>query len=158
MRVLKRGQRGPDVERWQRFLTHQALLTTADGIFDDATDAATRAFQAREGLAVDGCAGAKTLGRAQALGLETYRRVRDPEVTPALTAEAKRILAAHRHEPFGSEYPFEIEGCRYVGRIEQHYHEPGGPLKPWGYHPGVSLLIAVSIGPDEPVHDDEADA
>jgi hypothetical protein len=155
MRAMRKGQRGPDVERWQRFLIEQCLLEgAADGVFGDLTDAATRAFQERERLKVDGVAGAKTLACAQALGLETYRRVRNDEVTPELTGEAKSILKQHWHEPYGSEYPFEIGGRRFVGRIEQHYHPPGGPLRPWGYHPGVSLFVAVALGPSEPVHDE----
>jgi hypothetical protein len=27
-------------------------------------------------------------------------------------------------------------------------------LKPWGYHPGISLFVAVDPGSDEPVRDD----
>ena len=156
MRAMRKGQRGPDVARWQCFLAERGLLGGyADTIFDDATDAATRAFQQQEGLKVDGVAGVKTLARAQALGLETYRRVRENEVTAGLRDEAIGILKQHRHEPYGSEYPFELGGRRYIGAIEQHYHPPGGPLKPWGYHPGVSLFVAVALGPDEPVHDEE---
>ncbi|HEU4405865.1 MAG TPA: peptidoglycan-binding domain-containing protein [Polyangiaceae bacterium] len=155
MRAMRKGLRGPDVERWQGFLIEQGLLDgRADGVFGDRTDAASRAFQQREGLVVDGIVGAKTLACAQALGLETYRRVRNEEVTPELTDQAKRLLKHHWHEPYGSEYPFEVGGRRYVGRIEQHYHPPGGPLRPWGYHPGVSLFVAVTLGPTEPVHDE----
>jgi hypothetical protein len=25
-------------------------------------------------------------------------------------------------------------------------------LKPWGYHPGISLFVAVALDPDEPAH------
>jgi putative peptidoglycan binding protein len=159
VRAFRKNQRGPDIQSWQRFLIGQGLLAGgADGVFGNLTDAATRAFQQREGLVVDGVAGAQTLGRAQALGFELLRRLRDADVTPALTLEAKRLLALHRHEPYGSEYPFDVEGCRYVARLEQHYHEPGGPLRPWGYHPGISLFIlVVTLGPAELVYDD-ADA
>jgi hypothetical protein len=31
-----------------------------------------------------------------------------------------------------------------LGVIEIHYHEPGGPLKPWGPHHGVSLFVESS--------------
>ncbi len=77
--------------------------------------------------------------------------MRDAEVTPALTAEAKHLLALHRAAPYGSEYPSEVEGSHYLARLEQHDHEPGGPLRPWGYHPGISLFAAVTPGPVEPV-------
>ncbi|HEU4403949.1 MAG TPA: peptidoglycan-binding domain-containing protein [Polyangiaceae bacterium] len=155
MRVLRRSKRGPDVKRWQHFLIDQGLLDgAADGIFGVQTDASTRAFQERECLDVDGIVGPNTLGRAEGRGLVPFRRLRDAEVTPALAAEAKHLLALHHAAPYGSEYPVEVEGGRYLARLEEHYHEPGGALKPWGYHPGISLFAAVAQGPDEPVHDD----
>jgi hypothetical protein len=80
--------------------------------------------------------------------------MRDAEVTAVLASEAKRLLALHHAAPYGSEYPFEVDGRRYLARLEQHYHEPGGPLKPWGYHPGISLFVTVAPGTDEPVHGD----
>jgi peptidoglycan hydrolase-like protein with peptidoglycan-binding domain len=151
---LSKGRRGPDVSRWQDFLIEQGLLNaTADGVFGDETAAATRAFQQQRGLKADGIVGAVTLGVAQALGYAASRRVRDGEVTSDLSAHAKVILKEHWRAPFGSEFPFESAGKRYYGRIEQHYHPPGGPLKPWGYHPGVSLFIEVSVGPSEAVLD-----
>lgn len=44
-------------------------------------------------------------------------------------------------KPFGTDIPFEMDGKSYVGRIERHYHPPGGELRPWGEHPGCSLFI-----------------
>jgi peptidoglycan hydrolase-like protein with peptidoglycan-binding domain len=94
VRTLRTNQRGPDVEQWQQFLRSQGLLSDAvDDIFGVQTDAATRAFQKRECLDVDGLVGPDTLGRAEALGFVAFRRTRDAEVTPALAAEAKRLLA-----------------------------------------------------------------
>jgi peptidoglycan hydrolase-like protein with peptidoglycan-binding domain len=152
MRMLRTNQRGPDVEHWQRFLADQGLVCgPIDGIFGEATDAATRAFQRRECLDVDGIVGPNTLGRAHALGFASFRRLRDAEVTPALAAEAKRLLALHHAEPYCSEYPFEVDGRRYLARLEQHYHEPGGPLRPWGYHPGISLFVTVAPGSEAPL-------
>jgi hypothetical protein len=153
---LSKGRRGPDVERWQRFLIEQGLLQgPADGVFSEKTDAATRAYQQKNALKADGIVGAKTLAHSEGLGLTSSRRVRDDEVTTELTAHAKAILKAHWQDPFGSEFPFESGGRRYFGRIEQHYHPERGPLKPWGYHPGVSLFVEVNVGAGEPVHDDQ---
>jgi hypothetical protein len=152
---LSKGRRGPDVTRWQSFLISQGLLkSAADGVFGDDTDAATRAFQQQRGLKADGMVGAATLGAAQKLAFTASRRVRSDEVTSELGAHAKAILKDHWHAPFGSEFPFESAGKRFYGRIEQHYHPPGGALKPWGYHPGVSLFVEVTVGPGEPVHDE----
>jgi hypothetical protein len=151
--ALSVGRRGPDVERWQRFLNDRNLRGGApDGIFGSETDAATREFQRQNQLTVDGIVGQKTLLRAQELGFIACRRLRDDEVTDELRVEAIRIRDAHWQAPFGSEFPFAIDGTHYFGRIEQHYHPPGGPLKPWGYHHGVSLFIEAPISSDAVVH------
>ena len=71
-----------------------------------------------------------------------FRRVLGSEVTTELIDKAKEILKSHGQEPIGTIVPFEAsDGKQYLGIIEQHYHEPGGPLKPWGYHHGVSLFV-----------------
>lgn len=54
-RVLRRGDKGPDVVALQR-----ALGVTPDGDFGPQTDAAVRLFQADRGLVVDGIAGVMT--------------------------------------------------------------------------------------------------
>lgn len=61
-------------------------------------------------------------------------------------------------EPYGTEVPFQIGGVRYVARIEEHYHPPGGPRKPWGYHGGVSLFLEYHIPENDlPLLDDAVD-
>lgn len=156
---LSKGRRGPDVERWQRFLMQRGFLQgEADGVFGERTAAATRAYQQQQGLKVDGIVGALTLAKSQDLGFASSRRVRNDELTPELTTHAKAILKDHWRDPFGTEVPFESAGRRYYGRIEQHYHPPGGPQKPWGYHPGVSLFVEVALSASEPVYDERANA
>ena len=45
--------------------------------------------------------------------------------------------------PYGTLNPFTASnGQTYATWVEQHYHEPGGPVKPWGYHHGVTVLAA----------------
>lgn len=68
------------------------------------------------------------------------RRIAQNEVTPGIAAFAKRMLHDHHGEPIGFEQAYEENGRTYLGRIEQHFHEPGGPLKPWGPHKGVSIF------------------
>jgi hypothetical protein len=43
--------------------------------------------------------------------------------------------------PYGSLFPFVASnGGTYATWVEQHYHEPGGALQPWGLHHGVTVL------------------
>jgi hypothetical protein len=74
----------------------------------------------------------------------TYRRLRDDEVTAAVRDMAKKIIQEHHGDPVGTNVPFEIGGKQYVGRIENHYHPPGGALKPWGWHKGCSMFAVES--------------
>lgn len=65
-RVLRRGRRGGDVRRWQQFLRKQQLLNlrSVDGEFGPVTFTATRNWQKRKSLVVDGVVGPATLRRA----------------------------------------------------------------------------------------------
>lgn len=58
--TIKKGSpKSPAVIEWQQFLG-----VTADGIFGSGTEAATKAFQSRNGLAADGVVGPNTWGKA----------------------------------------------------------------------------------------------
>lgn len=72
------------------------------------------------------------------------RRLRASESTPSIVAQAQRIIKTHHRQPFGFEQSFEIEGRRFVGRIERHYHPEGGVAKPWGWHKGCSIFVVES--------------
>ncbi len=64
--ALRLGSRGPSVAAIQGYLNTLGLLAAQpDGIYGHATQEAIRAFQRREGLAVDGVAGVETLSRLQ---------------------------------------------------------------------------------------------
>ena len=122
-------------------------------MFGPLTEQATREFQLREQLVLDGVVGEATLSRGGALGARSFRRVRDSEVTPEMTKIAKQVLKDHFGEPLGSEFPFEFGENSYFARLEEHYHPEGGPIRPWGYHTGVSLFVVVEPGSSEPVHE-----
>jgi hypothetical protein len=78
MRVLRQGDRGADVKRWQFFLIGQGLdVGVADGIFGARSHLATLAFQQRHGLVADGIVANRTVGQAALLGFEI---VNDPAV------------------------------------------------------------------------------
>jgi N-acetylmuramoyl-L-alanine amidase len=158
LRTLRTGTRGSDVQRWQRFLFSQGLAPGRDdGIFDVGTATATRAFQTKHTLTIDAVVGPQTLALAGALGLKMLRRIANSELTPALTAMARQILARHRADPFGTEEAFELGGIHYVGRLEEHFHPPGGPIKPWGPHPGVSLFVDTLLDESVSAPDDVTD-
>lgn len=71
MRVLRRGDRGHEVQHWQEFLLGQGFEPgEADGIFGRKSEAATKAFQQAHDLTPDGVVGNKTFGRAMMLGFE----------------------------------------------------------------------------------------
>jgi len=77
------------------------------------------------------------LGEPSVRGL---RRLAASEISAEMLVIARRILRERHGAPPGTEIAFESGGQNYVARIERHYHPEGGPVKPWGYHPGVSLL------------------
>jgi len=73
---------------------------------------------------------------------DDLRPLAPAETTPAIEQRAKELLETHPDAPLKAEMPFEIEGHAYIGRIEEHYHEPGGPKRPWGRHRGVTVYHA----------------
>lgn len=83
--------------------------------------------------------------QAQSAGL---RRLKNSEVTPAISAAAVRLLRESRARPFGAEIPFTADGRTFVARVERHYHPPGGAARPWGWHKGISVFAPV--GPVAP--------
>lgn len=71
MLTIKMLSQGEQVRVWQLFLIDQGLLEgKADGIFGPKTDAATKNFQQKYGLAADGIVGQKTTAKAVELGFK----------------------------------------------------------------------------------------
>lgn len=103
MRVLVHGCSGSDVKRWQLFLLGQGFKPlTVDGKFGARTREATRAFQARYRLDVDGKVGNQTLGRAMTLGFEALDyAAQETSGYPAEPAFAPLTGLVARQKAFG---------------------------------------------------------
>lgn len=69
------------------------------------------------------------------------RRLKKAETSPAMLQEAARLVRKYHAKPVGTEITVDIEGKLVTARIERHFHPEGGPVKPWGFHPGVSLFV-----------------
>ena len=80
-----------------------------------------------------------------------WRRVTSAEVSalPELASQASLLRATPGFTSmrYGTLTPFTASnGNTYATWVEQHYHEPGGPAKPWGLHHGVTLLTRTTTG------------
>jgi hypothetical protein len=62
--------------------------------------------------------------------------------TPPIIAKADEILKAHPSAEFGSEFPFEIDGRKYIARVEEHDNPDGDPNRPLGPHKGITVYHA----------------
>jgi hypothetical protein len=68
------------------------------------------------------------------------RRMRTNEITPSMRETAAKIVREHYAKPVGTLIEVDVDGKHVIARIERHFHAEGGPVKPWGFHPGVSLF------------------
>ena len=62
--TIQKGSQGNDVKQWQDFLRSNGFSVSVDGIFGDETETATKEWQTRNGLGVDGIVGEQTWGKA----------------------------------------------------------------------------------------------
>ena len=96
--LSKQGSRGDEVTQIQQKLKNWGYYTgSVDGIFGPQTTAAVRQFQERNGLAVDGIAGPKTL---EAMGIQNSATGSTGSYTNDQYLLAKIISAEARGEPY----------------------------------------------------------
>ncbi|MEI9952724.1 MAG: hypothetical protein WDO74_28015 [Pseudomonadota bacterium] len=69
------------------------------------------------------------------------RRMQKEEITPSMLETAAKIVRKHCAKPVGTQVEVDVDGKHVIARIERHFHPEGGPVKPWGFHPGVSLFV-----------------
>jgi len=69
------------------------------------------------------------------------RRMQQAEITKGMLETAARIVRKHYAKPVGTQIEVDVDGKHIIARIERHFHPEGGAVKPWGFHPGVSLFV-----------------
>lgn len=69
--TIKNGSTGPDVSAWQKFLNASGFSVVVNGVFDAATELATKSYQAAKGLEDDGVVGPKTWATVPAAPVDT---------------------------------------------------------------------------------------
>ncbi len=88
----KHGDTGSEVKRMQQRLKELGYLNgSADGDFGDATEAAVRFFQQRNGLTVDGKAGTKTLEKLYSSSAKAAVATPTPTAKPTNTPKAESL-------------------------------------------------------------------
>lgn len=93
----------------------------------------------------------KTYGETDKVSLAVpagWRRATNTDIqaSPNLITQAESLRNSTNFTSmqYGTLSPFTgSDGKTYATWVEQHYHEPGGPVKPWGLHHGVTILAAV---------------
>jgi hypothetical protein len=101
IKVLRLGSIGPIVAQWQTFLRGQGFTVDASGTFDAATENATREFQKKHELDIDGSVGNETFGKAGMLGFELVDHTESETGFPALPPFGPLVGNAARQSQFG---------------------------------------------------------
>lgn len=125
MPVLRDGSRGERVAAWQSFLTGAGFdAGSIDGSFDEHTREATKAFQEKYRLTVDGVAGEETLLRAAKLGLPIIDTPSDDKTSsnypprpsfPPLATNAQRQAVFGAYDYVSAPEPDNPEAIRILG-------------------------------------------
>ena len=66
---------------------------------------------------------------------------RPAEITPEIVAKATELLWANDSAKIGTEFPFDLNGKRYVARMEMHDNPDGDPNRPQGEHKGMTVYV-----------------
>lgn len=110
--LLKKGSRGPEVEKLQ-----QILKLAADGIFGSDTEAAVKQWQANNGLSADGMVGPNTWGKMQTSG----------EVVQEESAIKEDGLTIEKYFLAEGQYKNELTNKEYL--FLHHTESWGNPFK-----------------------------
>jgi len=71
------------------------------------------------------------------------------QATPEILKKAREFInrKVKGNAAFGESEEYRINGRKIRFVVEPHYHEPNGPVKPWGWHKGATVFIGPEIGP-----------
>ena len=82
-KTLGKWDKGDPVKDWQDFLVAQGYKLKVDGYFGDDTVSATRSYQKKVGVTVDGLAGNDTISKAVKDGFKWKRKGSAPKPAPS---------------------------------------------------------------------------
>jgi peptidoglycan hydrolase-like protein with peptidoglycan-binding domain len=123
--AIRIGMQGERVAAWQSFLLGQGFDGGAiDGVFGEHTRDATKAFQKKYKLTVDGVAGRETLLKAATLGLELIEEPADDQTSsnfpprpsfPPLVSNDQREAVFGHYDFVSAPIPDNPEAIRILG-------------------------------------------
>ncbi len=129
--ALRIGMKGARVAAWQSFLRGQDFdVGQIDGEFGEHTRDATKAFQTKYKLSIDGVAGRQTLLKAAVLGLELIEEPSEDNTSsnfpprpsfPPLVTNDQRVALFGRYEYVSAPTAKNPEAIRILGIWEKDY-------------------------------------
>jgi N-acetylmuramoyl-L-alanine amidase len=126
VRSIRRGDTGPAVLEIQSILIGLDLLTDTTETFDDATDAAVKAFQQSRGIGVDGVVGSETWQALDGARWKLGARNLFHSVPDALVGEDVRALQERLLEMgYDTGRADAIYGARTARAVAQFQREVG---------------------------------
>jgi N-acetylmuramoyl-L-alanine amidase len=126
VRSIRRGDTGPAVLEIQSILVGLDLLTDVTETFDDATDAAVKAFQQSRGIGVDGLVGSETWSALDGARWKLGARNLFHSVPDALVGEDVRALQERLLEMgYDTGRADAIYGPRTARAVAQFQREVG---------------------------------
>lgn len=118
MTTLRHGDRSQAVRDLQRRLNEHGATLITDGAYGDATEAAVRAFQLRQGLVSDGIAGPKTL--AGLLGGDTKKLLKHTDLVQASQRLGVPVAAVYALNEVESKGRGFLDNGKPVILFERH--------------------------------------
>ena len=77
-----------------------------------------------------------------------YSILTQKQATPTILAKAREFInrKVKANAVLGEAEEYRLNGRKVRFVVEPHYHEPNGPVKPWGWHKGATVFVGPEIG------------